>query len=278
MNENIEHVSIHNPEKQYIPSGKVAHCTFRTYVLFAVIAAAVIQIPFGITEGLLAVLVRFSSLSGIWLFLSSISLGGIGFLITGCILSYLISVGTKLGHCRNPKAAKVTTVVTIGLSLICRPLVTFIFTGSVLDLPAPYWIETLLGFGVVLFGALFFVPEMKPYCETCGQYMRRQQYLFAPSDQNRILSELSESTLQGHDHLHCREWKRTKDLFPSVQVVLHVCEQCQGGFVKVESNTITIDKKNVQQRSSKSVYSDQCEPSVMMDLSKSMHDSYQTNA
>jgi hypothetical protein len=277
MSESLKTSGINNPEQRYIPSGINSHRTFTTYLLFTVISAMAIQIPFGLTEALLGFVLRYSS--GIWLITNPILFGGIGFLITGGILAYLIGLGTKRGHCRNPNTAKVATAATIALSLICRLAVTTVLAQklapelnvqSVLDLPTLYWIELLLAFGVVSFAAFVFAPAMKPYCETCEQYMRKSQHQFVSDELDRILSEFSKFTHQGAGCFQCKDWKRSKDLYPSVQVVLDVCEKCQSGFVSVLRNTTTLDGRK-EKRESQSVYCDRCQPSTMAIISKALH-------
>lgn len=285
MNDQTQQDRIHNPDRKYVPSGKSAPLALRTYALFAAITAVLIQIPFGLTEGLIGFVRRFSP--GLWVV--PIMFGGIGFLVTGGILGYLMSLATKRGHCRNPITERTATIGTIGLSFCLRLVVTTVFLSlfglgkelnaqTVFDLPPIYLIETLVGFGVVSFAAFAFRPKMKPYCEACGKYMNRQQHLFAPSELNRILSEIAEFTRAAGGTILCREWKRTKDLFPSAQIILHICDRCHNGFLSVDSNTVTIKKDGKEQRSSATVYSDQSSPQTTLSFINALQDKPKTNA
>jgi len=261
MNDNNESTTVKNPDRNYVPSGKSSNSSLYIYVLYGVIIAVLIQIPFGLTEALIGFIVRFSS--GIWLFISPILFGGIGFFISGSILGYLISLATKRAQCRNTNAEIIATVVTIALSFFFRLIVTtvtftFLDIGNnlnaktALDLPNPYWIETILGFTVLSFGAFISKPKMKPYCEACGKYMIKQQYLFAPSELSRILTEISGIS----EKPSFNDLKRTNNFFPSNEVLLHMCDQCYCGFLNVNSNIISI-KDGKEQKSSSCVYSDE---------------------
>jgi len=225
INNNLVHEPVPNPEKKYLPSGKVSPWTIRTYALFAIINAAVIQIPYeligfatlnALMEGLV------TSVGG-WFF--TIILIGIGLLITGGILAFLQNFATKRAYCRNNNVAKKATVATVATALVLQIIVMIIglqYSDNaqelnlhyISDLPVLFWVKTLISFGIILFGALAFSPNMAPFCEDCGQYMKKHEYLFVPTSLNHILSEISVLSKHRLDYIESKRWKRTQDIVP----------------------------------------------------------------
>ncbi|MBN1826396.1 MAG: hypothetical protein JW958_09025 [Candidatus Eisenbacteria bacterium] len=280
MNEHSGNVSIANPGQTYVPSGRSSPSTRRTYALLALIIAVLIQVPLGLSHAVAGFCLRFAS--GVYVVVAPLLFGGIAFLITGGILAYLLSVATKRAHCRNPRVERAVLAATIALSLVFRILVTSVSLRfldmpraagalGILDLPAVYWVETLLGIGIVSFAAFAFLPKMRPYCEACARYMVKQQHLFAQSELNRVLSELSQGTLQAH------EWTATKKLYPSTELELHVCDHCHSGFMKVDSNTVAMDGSK-EKRSSVTVYSDRCQAGAMESVLNALREKPRTGA
>ncbi len=76
---------------RYVPSGRTSPKTYKTYILYALIAAFVFQIPFGITEAVLYFVVKCSS--GIWVIIGPILFGGIGFALSGAVLLWITHIG-----------------------------------------------------------------------------------------------------------------------------------------------------------------------------------------
>lgn len=261
-------LDIANPGRTYVPSGKPSPSSLRTYAFFVPIIALLIQIPLGLSHALVGFCLRYAS--GVYVVIAPLLFGGIAFVITGAILSYSLGAATRAANCQSTSWERGALAATIALALAFRVLVTAITLEFIsvpqavhvktpMDLPTLYWVETLLSLGIVSVAAFAFLPKMRPYCEICGSYMAKQQHLFAESDLTRVLSEISQGAPQ------VRAWTPTKILFPSTQLEVHVCDQCHSGFVKVDSNTVTM-KDGKEQRVSKSVYADQCQPEAMESL------------
>lgn len=273
MNNSESTVDIENPSRTYVPSGKWSDTTVRTYALFVPLIALLIQIPLGVSHGVVGFCLRFAS--GLYVVVAPLLFGAIAFAITGAILAYGVSVATRNANCRNERRQRTALWATIALSLVFRVLVTSIVMQLIplphasdartpLDLPGIYWIETLLSFGVVSVSATKFLPKMTPYCETCNRYMARQRRLFVGSDLPRIVSELSRGVPDAS------AWTTTKAAYPSsAEVELYQCNQCHNGFVKVDSFT-TVMKDGKEQRSIATVFADQCQPRTSESLSSAL--------
>jgi hypothetical protein len=198
---------------RYMPSGRTSSRTIKVYVVFSLIGAIVVQIPFGLTEGLMGFFVRFSS--GIWVVLSPILFGVLGFAISGGILMHIVGLGTKRGQGRNPLFTRLFIILATVLAFPIRLIVTLGLgallneaPNSVLDLPSPYWVETLIGFGVVLTAALLVMPkEMDPYCESCARYMKTESAVYHESCLLNILNELKHFKAEGYTG-----WRHTPEL------------------------------------------------------------------
>ena len=175
--ETPQEVCSHSPAETVLSDGKWV--TIPILLLFAVIISVLIQIPLVLTDAVTIWLIDstppgpgFTPTWEITKWFGPIACGAVGFFYTGVLLGYLVSVATKHEHCRNSGTEKTVTVVTIGLSLIWRLLLVAIvldFFGlaekfgvqSILDMPALYWVKTLISFGMVTIGAFITVGKEK---------------------------------------------------------------------------------------------------------------------
>ena len=252
---------------QYVPSGRISSSTIPNYLVFTLIGAIAVQIPFGLTEALLGFVFRYSS--GPWVVISPILFGAIGFAISGFVLFLTVNIATKRGQCRSLPVARSFIIIATLLAFPVRLLVTQVFIWklhlgpalgviSVLDMPSPYWIETSIGFVVVLITVLLSCNDLRlaPYCEDCGRYMEEKASLFDQKSLKDILDDLMDFRSGAYSQIHCGRWIPTSARFPSARIQRHTCAQCRDAYIEVFHDTVTYNKKGEAQRRSKFVYGD----------------------